>query len=89
MVELLHELHRRLTQRAQDAPSVIAKRMQKSWDEISHWGSYDYVLINDDLKKTEADLKGIVTATRLRRTQQPMLIDHVRKLQAEFEEMNK
>ena len=85
----IHELHRRLTQRAQDAPSVIAKRMQKSWDEISHWGSYDYVLINDDLKKTEADLKGIVTATRLRRTQQPMLIDHVRKLQAEFEEMNK
>ncbi|MDQ2088608.1 guanylate kinase [Marimonas arenosa] len=81
------ELHRRLVSRGQDSPEVIAKRMQKSWDEISHWGSYDYVLINDDLEKTDTDLKGIVTATRLRRIQQPMLLDHVRQLQAEFEEM--
>ncbi|WP_137700479.1 guanylate kinase [Marimonas lutisalis] len=81
------ELHRRLVSRAQDSDEVIARRMQKSWDEISHWGSYDYVLINDDLDRTDADLKGIVTATRLRRIQQPMLVDHVRKLQSEFEEM--
>lgn len=83
------ELHRRLVSRGQDAPEVIARRMQKSWDEISHWGSYDYVLINDDLDRTDTDLKGIVTATRLRRIQQPMLTDHVRALQAEFEEMQK
>ncbi|WP_306004961.1 guanylate kinase [Aquicoccus porphyridii] len=83
----IRELHRRLVGRGQDAPEVIARRMQKSWDEISHWGSYDYVLINDDLDRTAADLKGIVTATRLRRTQQPMLVDHVRRLQTEFEEM--
>jgi guanylate kinase len=60
--------------------------MQKSWDEISHWGSYDFVLVNEDLDATEARLKSIVTAARLRRTQQPHLLDHVRKLQAEFEE---
>jgi len=81
------ELHRRLVSRGQDAPEVIDKRMRKSWDEISRWDSYDYVLINDDLDRTDADLKGIVTATRLRRIQQPMLTEHVRKLQAEFEEM--
>ncbi|KPP87818.1 MAG: guanylate kinase [Rhodobacteraceae bacterium HLUCCO07] len=83
----IHELHRRLVSRGQDTPEVIVRRMQKSWDEISHWGSYDYVLINDDLDRTDADLRGIVTATRLRRTQQPMLVDHVRRLQTEFEEM--
>ncbi len=60
--------------------------MQKSWDEISHWDSYDYVLINDDLDDTEARLKTIVTAERLRRSQQPGLLDHVRKLQREFED---
>ncbi len=81
------ELHRRLVSRGQDSDEVIAKRMQKSWDEISHWGSYDHVLINDDLDATERDLISIVTATRLRRIQQPALVDHVRKLQAEFEEM--
>jgi guanylate kinase len=40
--------------RGQDSAEVIAKRMQKSWDEISHWDGYDYVLVNDDLDATEA-----------------------------------
>lgn len=80
------ELRRRLVSRGQDSEEVIAKRMQKSWDEISHWGSYDHVLINDDLDATEAELKTIVSATRLRRLQQPHLVEHVRKLQSEFEE---
>lgn len=79
------ELRRRLESRGQDAPDVIARRMQKSWDEISHWDSYDYVLINDDLDATEARLLSIVQAARLRRQQQPGLTDHVRALQAEFE----
>lgn len=81
------ELRRRLIGRGQDDEATIARRMQKSWDEISHWGGYDFVLINDDLDATEAKLKTIVTATRLRREQQPRLNAHVRTLQAEFEEL--
>jgi guanylate kinase len=81
------ELKRRLVSRGQDSPETIAKRMQKSWDEISHWDGYDYVLVNDDLDRTEAKLRTIVTAERLRRPQQPGLRAHVRKLQSEFEEM--
>jgi len=80
------ELHRRLVSRGQDAPDVIEGRMQKSWDEISHWDGYDYVLINDDLDTTEAQLKTIISAERLRRSQQPRLVDHVRALQSEFGE---
>ncbi len=78
------ELHRRLVNRGQDAPEVIEKRMQKSWDEISHWDGYDYVLVNDDLDETEARLKTIISAERLRRSQQPQLVDHVRTLQSQF-----
>lgn len=81
------ELRRRLEGRGQDSAETIGKRMLKSWDEISHWGSYDYVLVNDDLDQTFTDLKTIVTATRLRRLQQPGLVDHVRKLQQEFEDL--
>ena len=81
------ELRRRLESRGQDSAETIGKRMLKSWDEISHWGSYDYVLVNDDLDRTFEHLKTIVTATRLRRLQQPGLVDHVRKLQQEFEEL--
>ena len=81
------ELRRRLQTRAQDGAETIAKRMQRSWDEISHWDSYDYVLINDDLDATEERLRTIVKAERLRRTQQPRLLDHVRGLQREFGDM--
>ena len=80
------ELRRRLESRGKDSPETIAKRMQKSWDEISHWDGYDFVLVNDDLDATEEKLRTIVTATRLRRSQQPGLTEHVRRLQAEFEE---
>jgi guanylate kinase len=81
------ELRRRLESRGQDDADTISRRMEKSWDEISHWGSYDHVLINEDLDQTEADLKTIISATRLRRIQQPHLIEHARMLQNEFEEL--
>lgn len=84
----IEELHRRLVSRGQDDAETIQRRMEKSWDEISHWDGYDFVLINDELDATENKLKSIVTATRLRRSQQPGLTDHVRALQAEFEDLS-
>ncbi len=84
----ISELKSRLEKRGQDSSEIIGKRMEKSWDEISHWAGYDYVVINDDLDKTEAKLKSIVTAERLRRSQQPGLLDHVRTLQTEFKKHN-
>ena len=79
-------LRDRLEGRGQDTPEVIARRMRQSWDEISHWGAYDYVLVNDDLDATDRQLKTIVAAERLRASQQPDLVAHVRSLQNEFEE---
>ena len=83
----IKELHRRLTNRGQDSAEVIAKRMRKSWDEISHWAEYDYVLVNDDLEETDQKLKSIVSAARLKRLQQPGLNAHVKGLHSEFEDM--
>ncbi|MEP5151796.1 guanylate kinase [Planktotalea sp.] len=82
------ELHRRLVSRAKDSEEIIERRMSKSWDEISHWDGYDFVLVNDDLDATEEQLKTIITATRMRRSQQPDLMDHVRNLQAQFEDIS-
>jgi guanylate kinase len=81
------ELHKRLVGRAKDSAEVVARRMSKSWDEISHWDAYDYVLVNDDLDKAETQLRTIIEATRLRRNQQPNLTHLVRALQNEFEEL--
>ncbi|WP_147124969.1 guanylate kinase [Shimia ponticola] len=82
----INELRRRLETRGQDDDTVIAKRMRKSWDEISRWSEYDFVLVNDDLDETDRKLKTIVEAVRMARVQQPDLQNHARALQAEFEE---
>jgi guanylate kinase len=80
------ELEARLRARGQDADHVVAGRMAKSRDEISHWAEYDYVLVNENLAKCEGELGAIVAAERLRRERRPELVDHVRRLNGEFEE---
>ena len=79
------ELERRLNSRAKDNQNVIKNRMALARDEISHWPEYDYVLINNDLDKTENDLKTIIKAERLKLSQQPKIVDDVRNLNNEFE----
>lgn len=79
-------LESRLRTRGQDSEEVIAGRMERSRDEISHWAEYDYVLINEDLDECESQLRAILDAEHLRRVRQPGLIDHVAALNAEFEE---
>ncbi len=79
------ELDRRLRGRAQDSDEVIAGRMAKSRDEISHWAEYDYVLVNDDLDRTFEDLLTVLKAERMRRDRQPHLAEFVRGLNGEFE----
>jgi guanylate kinase len=80
------ELERRLQSRGQDSHEIINGRMAKSRDEISHWPEYDYVLINQDLNRTEQQLRTIIGAERLRLSQQPDVVETVRRLNAEFEE---
>lgn len=80
------ELEQRLRTRAQDSDTVIADRMTKSADEISHWREYDYCIVNRDIPDSEAQLKAILTAERLRRTRQSGLADFVDGLNIQFAE---
>ncbi|MEM6490230.1 MAG: guanylate kinase [Pseudomonadota bacterium] len=79
------ELERRLRTRAQDSDAVIARRMAKARDEISHWAEYDYVLINDDLDRCYAQIRTVIDAERQRFPRQRHLQGHVDRLNAEFE----
>lgn len=56
----------RLRKRARDDENIIASRMKQAKNEMSHYSSFDYVVINDQFEAALADLKSIVTATRLR-----------------------
>ena len=63
----MKELRARLLRRAEDAREVIEKRLANARHEIERWASYDYVLINDDLEASYAQVVAILTAERLRR----------------------
>jgi guanylate kinase len=72
----------RLRQRAQDSAAVVAGRMAKSAEEMSHWSEYDYVIVNRELDDSVAAVEAIVTAERLKRTRQLGLADFVNRLRA-------
>ena len=74
------ELEKRLTSRAQDSARVVAERMAKAADEMSHWPEYDYVLVNEDLETSTAAVVSILAAERLRRERQIGLGDFVKAL---------
>ncbi|RWR13266.1 guanylate kinase [Sinirhodobacter populi] len=79
------DLESRLRGRGQDSEEVIARRMAKSRDEISHWAEYDYVIVNHELDQAENDLRTILSAERMRADRQPGLTEIVRELNREFE----
>jgi guanylate kinase len=63
----MKELKARLERRAEDAPDVIAKRLDNARNEISRWPMYDYVIVNEDIQRALHEVKAIVIAERLRR----------------------
>ena len=77
-------LEQRLTERAQDAPEIVAARMRGASNEIQHWGEYDYVVINHDIDQALAAVRAILAAERLRCTRLTGLKDFVQGLLAEL-----
>lgn len=76
----MEELERRLRARKTDSDDVIAARMERAANEISHWDGYDYVLINDDVDSCFNEVKAILRAERFKRRRQIGLIGFARDL---------
>lgn len=73
-------LRDRLMTRAQDSEEVVAKRMAKAADEISHYREYDYIVVNEELDVAVANVRAILASERLRRDRQTGLTPFVRTL---------
>ena len=73
----MKELKARLKRRAEDQEHVIETRLKNARNEIEHWKEYDFVIVNDDLDRAFAEVRGIVIAERLRRDRRPGLFDFV------------
>jgi guanylate kinase len=74
------DLEKRLKTRAQDSPEVVATRMAKAADEMSHYAEYDYTILNRDIATSLMELKSILTAERLKRERQIGLSNFVKAL---------
>ena len=78
------ELENRLRNRAQDTIAEVKKRMSKASDEMSHYMEYDYIIINNDLEKSAAQILNILRAERLKRKRLVDLNDFVKILRAQI-----
>lgn len=76
----IEELERRLYARAQDSDDVVKRRMAKATSEMSHYAEYQYVIVNDDIETSIANVRAILAAERLKRRRLSGLVDFVRAM---------
>ena len=63
-------LEQRMRARGQDSEEVIAQRLAAAREEMSHYGEFDYVIVNEDFATAVDEMCAIFTASRLRRDAQ-------------------
>jgi guanylate kinase len=63
-------LEQRMRKRGQDTEDVIAQRLSAAREEMSHYGEFDYVIVNEVFDTAVDEMCAIFTASRLRREQQ-------------------
>ena len=63
-------LEERMRKRGQDSEAVIAQRLSAAREEMSHYGEFDYVIVNEVFELAVAEMCSIFTASRLRKDAQ-------------------
>ena len=74
------ELEKRLRGRAQDSAVVVANRMRRAPDEMSHYPEYDYIIVNREIEESIEMAMAILKAERLKRARQTGLGEFVKGL---------
>ena len=60
------ELEQRLRERGAEAEGDIARRLARARDEIALWRTYDYLIVNRDVKEAMDALLAVIQAERCR-----------------------
>ena len=63
-------LEQRMRHRGQDSEAVIAQRLAAAREEMSHYGDFDYVIVNEVFDTAVDEMCAVFVASRLRRAQQ-------------------
>ena len=59
------ELRLRLANRGTDSEEVIERRMRDAENEMSHYGEFDYLIVNDDFNMALLELNAILISNRI------------------------
>ncbi len=73
-------LEQRMRVRGQDSDEVIQRRLAAAREEMSHYGEFDYVIVNEHFNTAVDEMCAIFTASRLRR--EPQVARHARLIDA-------
>jgi guanylate kinase len=68
------ELEQRLRERGADAERDIARRLARAREEIKLWRTYDYLIINRDVKEAMDQLLAVIQAERCRTTRLSLML---------------
>jgi len=63
-------LEERMRARGQDSEAVIQRRLAAAREEMSHYGEFDFVIVNEHFATAVDEMCAIFTASRLRREAQ-------------------
>lgn len=73
-------LEQRMRTRGQDSEAVIQQRLAAAREEMSHYGEFDYVIVNEVFDTAVDEMCSIFTASRLRR--EPQVARHYQLISA-------
>ncbi|MDI9237521.1 guanylate kinase [Lysobacter sp. LF1] len=63
-------LEQRMRSRGQDSEAVIAQRLDAAREEMSHYGEFDFVIVNEHFDTAVDEMCAIFLASRVRKDQQ-------------------
>ena len=72
-------LEQRMRNRGQDSEAVIAQRLAAAREEMSHYGEFDYVIVNEVFETAVEEMCAIFIASRLRK--EPQVARHAGLIQ--------
>ena len=72
-------LEQRMRNRGQDSEAVIAQRLAAAREEMSHYGEFDYLIVNEVFDTAVEEMCAIFTASRLRK--EPQVARHAALIQ--------
>ena len=70
-------LRQRLIARGTDSPAELEVRLRNAPEELKQYSAFDYVIINDEIKRAAGQLSSIIYAERARCMRQEALVQRV------------